>query len=150
VQQVTAMSHKRLIIPAICIFLAATMAFLGCADYAVIYSDKGNRHLAHGQFDEAIAAYTKVIELDPGSVLAYSNRGEAYYSIGEYDKAIADYTKAIEMDPEFWLVYYRRGLAYESKGEYEKAASDYEKVIEAATDPELVETARKSLQGIGE
>jgi tetratricopeptide (TPR) repeat protein len=143
-------SHKRVIIPAICVFLVSTMAVLSCADYAVMYLDKGNRHLAQGQFDEAIAAYTKVIELDPGYALAYSNRGEAYYSIGEYDKAIADYTKAIELDPEFWLAYYRRGLAYESKGEYEKAASDYEKVIEMATDPGLVEDARQALERIGE
>jgi tetratricopeptide (TPR) repeat protein len=145
-----AMRHKRVIIPAICVLLVATMAVLGCADYAVMYLDKGSRHLAQGQFDEAIAAYTKVIELDPGYALAYSNRGEAYYSIGEYDKAIADYTKAIELDPEFWLAYYRRGLAYESKGEYEKAASDYEKVIEMATDPGLVEDARQALERIGE
>ena len=145
-----AMSHKRIIIPAICVFLAATMAVLGCEDYAIMYLDKGNRHLAQGQFDEAIAAYTKVIELDPESVIAYSNRGEAYYSIGEYDEAIADYTRAIEMDPEFWLAYYHRGLAYESKGEYEEAASDYEKVIEIAIDPELVEDARQALERIGE
>ena len=144
------MSHKRVIIPAICVFLVAMMAVLACADYAVIYLDKGNRHLVQGQFDEAIAAYTKVIQLDPESVTAYSNRGEAYYAIGEYDKAIADYTKAIEMDSEFWLAYYHRGLAYESKGEYEKAASDYEKVIETAADSELIETARKLLEGIGE
>jgi tetratricopeptide (TPR) repeat protein len=144
------MSHKRVIIPAICVLLAAMMVVLGCADYALMFLDKGNRHLAQGQFDEAIAAYTKVIELDPESVIAYSNRGEAYYSIGEYDKAMADYTKAIEMDSEFWLAYYHRGLAYESKGEYDKAASDYEKVIEIATDPEVVENARQALERIGE
>ena len=145
-----AMCHKRIIIPAICVLLAAMMVVLGCAEYAIMYLDKGNRHLAQGQFDEAIAAYTRVIELDPESVIVYGNRGEAYYSIGEYDKAIADCTKAIEMAPEFWLAYYHRGLAYESKGEYEKAASDYEKVIEMATDPELVEGAHQALEGIGE
>lgn len=144
------MSHKRIVIAAICVLLAATMAVLGCIDTAILYLDKGNRHLAQGQFDEAIAAYTRVIELDPEYAIAYSNRGEAYYSIGEYDEAIADYTKAIKRDSEFWLAYYRRGLAYESKGEYEKAASDYEKVIEMATGPGLVEKARQALDGIGE
>jgi tetratricopeptide (TPR) repeat protein len=72
------MSHKWIVIAATCVLLAAMMVVLGCKDYAVVYLDKGNRHLAQGQFDEAIAAYTRVIELDPESVTAYSNRGEAY------------------------------------------------------------------------
>jgi tetratricopeptide (TPR) repeat protein len=143
------MSHKRIIIAATCVLLAAMIAVLGCVDTAILYLDKGNRHLARGQFDEAIAAYTRVIELDSGYVLAYSNRGEAYYSIGEYDEAVADYTKAIKLAPEFWLAYYHRGLVYEAKGEYEEAASDYEKVIEMSTDPEIVEGARQALEGIG-
>ena len=144
------MSYKWVIIAATCVLLAVMMVVLGCKDYAVVHLDKGNRHLAQGQFDEAIAAYTRAIELDPESVTAYSNRGEAYYSTGEYEEAIADYTKAIERAPEFWLAYYHRGLAYESKGEYEKAASDYEKVIEMAADPGFVEDARQALERIGE
>ena len=46
------------------------------------------------QWDEAIAKYTKTIELDPKLAVPYGNRAYAYYNKGDYDKAIADCTKA--------------------------------------------------------
>jgi len=50
-----------------------------------------------GYLEEAIADYTKAIELDPEYVWAYNNRGFAKKNLGQYQEAIADFTKAIKI-----------------------------------------------------
>lgn len=49
-----------------------------------------------GKYDEAIAAYTKAIELDDSNADAYEGRADAYVKTGKSEKAVPDYHKAIE------------------------------------------------------
>jgi tetratricopeptide (TPR) repeat protein len=59
-----------------------------------------NRAVAYGlagDIDNAIADYTKVIEISPDNVSAYDNRGRAYASKGDYTHAVEDQTKAQEL-----------------------------------------------------
>ena len=64
---------------------------------------------------EAIADYTKAIEIDPKYVFAYLNRGLAYQDLKMYKEAIADYTEAIELDPNETDAYNHREEAYRLK-----------------------------------
>ena len=65
---------------------------------AEAYFNRGNTYLATGQYDQAIADYTKALELNPQDALAYNNRGLAYFYLkGEYDKAWEDVSKAQEL-----------------------------------------------------
>jgi len=50
-----------------------------------------------GDYDRAIADFSKVIASNPSDAKAYSNRGIAYASKGDYDRAIADFSKAIAL-----------------------------------------------------
>src|SRR5205823_2458362 len=50
--------------------------------------DEGNNEIKQKRYDEAIASYTKVIQLKPNDAKAYSNRGIAYILKDLYDKAI--------------------------------------------------------------
>lgn len=66
------------------------------------YKFRGNAWInSKGEYDKAIADYTKAIEIDPRYAFAYNNRGLAWGKKGEYDKAIADYTKAKEVNPAY-------------------------------------------------
>ncbi len=49
-------------------------------------------------YQEAIADFTKVLELDSGNANAYFNRASTFDSQGEVAQAIADYTRALELD----------------------------------------------------
>jgi tetratricopeptide (TPR) repeat protein len=51
------------------------------------------------QWDQAIAAFNRVLEQHPKSAAALGNRGVCFLSAGDLDRAIADATKAIRLDP---------------------------------------------------
>jgi serine/threonine protein kinase len=79
--------------------------------------------------DEAIAAYSQAIALDPDYAMAYNNRGTAYHNLQQYRQAIADYDRAIELNPGYTTAYNNRGSAYYSLGDYHKAIADFDRVI---------------------
>ena len=98
-------------------------------------------HLQHGieayqrrELDDAIAYYTKAIELNPADISitspAYYNCGLAYYGKGEIERAIVDYTRAIELNPNFDAAYYNRGVVHCEKKAFEHAITDYTRAIE--------------------
>ena len=82
-----------------------------------------------GQFDQAIQAYSEVIEASLDDAAAYNNRGGAYLGKGEYDRAIADYDKTIALNPDYADAYNNRGNAYSAKGDSVRATEDYDKTI---------------------
>jgi tetratricopeptide (TPR) repeat protein len=119
-------------------------------------------------FTEAIADYTKVIEINPNLAEAYCKRGDAYRNQrklsqtlsnflkvktnsndaiqdDQYQAAIADYTKAIEINPSFAAAYHNRGDAYFMIKEYDKAWADVHKAegLGLAIDPEFLNALKK-------
>jgi tetratricopeptide (TPR) repeat protein len=87
-------------------------------------------------YDNAIAEYSRAIELDPNSARAFHDRGYVYdYNKDDYDQAIADYTRAIELDPNYWEAYYNRGNVYtNNKDDYERGIVDYNRAIKLNPD----------------
>ncbi len=85
-----------------------------------------------GRREEALAAYTKAIELDPKKPDAWTNRGFVYNNlpIPQYEKAVADCSKAIELDPNFAACWIERSTAYHGLGQYDNALADSSKGIE--------------------
>jgi tetratricopeptide (TPR) repeat protein len=64
------------------------------------YNNRGTAWKNKGDYDRAIADYSKAIELDPQYALAYYNRGIAWKNKRDYGRAMADYNKLIELDPK--------------------------------------------------
>ena len=102
-----------------------------------IYNKQGMALFKKGEYDQAIANYDKVIEINPKCARAYDNRGTAFLRKGQYNRAIADYNKAIEFNTKKCSgTYNNRGLAFYNKDQYKQAISDYNKAIEI--DPKSV------------
>ena len=73
---------------------------------AIAYNNQGLAKQNLGDYEGAIADYTKALEIDPDFADAYYNRGNAKKKLGDYKGAIADYNKALEIGPDFAAAYY--------------------------------------------
>jgi len=125
--------------------VALVLALCATGAWADPYS-RGNDYLRKGEYDRAIANYTKAIALDPNDAYAYNNRGLAYRKKGEHGRAIADHSKAIALDPNYFFAYYNRGNAHKKKGDKEQAIADFRKALEI--DPSFQE-AKDGLKKLG-
>jgi tetratricopeptide (TPR) repeat protein len=97
---------------------------------ASAYVNRGISYHAKGDYDRAIAAFSRAIEINPRYAGAYNNRGIAHGRTGDRDRAIDDFTKAIEINPGFADTYHNRGMEHSAKGDYDRAIADYTKAIE--------------------
>lgn len=82
--------------------------------------DEGVRHHLGGDFQHAIALYTRSIETCP-TAEAYTFRGWAYNFLGRVDDAIRECKKAIEVDPSFGNPYNDIGAYLIAKGQLDEA-----------------------------
>ena len=95
----------------------------------IAYDNRGFAYFRKGQFDKAIADFTKALELNPKDPYAYNNRAFAYEGSKQYEKAIADWGKAIELVPTEYN-YLNRARLYRNGGQYDEAIADYSKLIQ--------------------
>jgi len=63
----------------------------------IAYYHRGLAWGQKGNYDNAIADFTKTVEIDPVHVFAYHNRGTAWYYKGDYDRTCSDLQKACEL-----------------------------------------------------
>jgi tetratricopeptide (TPR) repeat protein len=96
---------------------------------AKAYNDRGVAYRMNGKQKEAIACFTKAIEIDPAYAQAYNNRGISYGSseIKNYTLALYDFDKAIEIEPQNGEYYFDRAILYFDKKDYDKSWEDLHK-----------------------
>lgn len=90
---------------------------------------KGTDLAEKKDYDGAIEAYSRAIEINPQYELAYLERGNAYYYLKDYPRASADYTKAIAINPQNYTYYYNRGSTRDELEDYTGAIEDYNRAI---------------------
>lgn len=71
---------------------------------------------------DAIAAYTKALEIDPGHAIAYLNRGSSYRKQGNLAAAEADYQRFIRFAPGDYRGPFALGSLYATAGRYDDAS----------------------------
>lgn len=73
------------------------------------YNNKGISLKELKDFNGAIEAFNKAINIDPRFEKAYNNLGRIYFDIRNFSKAIECFDKAIEVNPNYVLAYHNRG-----------------------------------------
>lgn len=82
------------------ILIAEIFAFMVMINSGNSYTanlNLGNKYLLEMDYENAIDAFSKAIEIDGMSADAYIGRGDAYLELGDYSRAWADYEKAEEV-----------------------------------------------------
>ena len=100
---------------------------------ASAWNGKGNAHFNRGEFNEAISAYNKAIQLDPKFGWPYSNLALTYLAQGQYAEAILLYQKSLEFldtDKDKAVSWNGLGNAYRYSNDYANAVAAYQKAAE--------------------
>jgi tetratricopeptide (TPR) repeat protein len=93
------------------------------------YNTRGAAYARTGKFAEAIADFTKAIQLDPNNTAAYTNRALAYRQTKHGDLALADFNHALQSNPNHAPAYLGRANLLRAQGEYSQAMSDLDQAI---------------------
>lgn len=81
---------------------------------------------------EAIAAYHKVLEIDPMHAAAHINLGTLYYNRQDFGRAEIHYRRAIESDPRYALAYFDLGNVLDETGRVKEAVATYKTALQLA------------------
>lgn len=98
--------------------------------------NEGNALMKAEKHHEALANYTKAIQLDGRNAVYYCNRAAAYSKIGNHQQAIKDCHTALSIDPFYSKAYGRLGLAYSSLDRHKEAKESYQKALDMEPDNE--------------
>jgi tetratricopeptide (TPR) repeat protein len=93
------------------------------------YFSLGEAYLRTGQYQDAVGAYRKALEIVPGHVWTQAGLAEAHIALKQYDKAIASAKLALEQGPYDARTNRILGDAYGGMHQYEKAIEYYKESI---------------------
>lgn len=85
----------------------------------------GDSLLKKRDYDGALAAFNKALELDPDNAVILNSRGLTYFNKGDDDRALADYDLALQKRPNYPAPFNNRGLIYLRKGELQRAYDEF-------------------------
>ncbi len=86
------------------------------------------------QFREAIATFTRGLEIEPNNALLLRWRGHRYLSVRDFDRAFADLTRGSGIDPTIYGNWYHLGVVQFVRGEFDNAAASFAKALPIAPD----------------
>ena len=101
---------------------------------AVEHANKAVKLAQAGSYEEAIAEFTKAIQLSPKDPQIYNDRGLVYHRMNRFPEAMEDFSKAIEIAPKNYAGYSGRGGALVAQNQNDAALADLNKALELKPD----------------
>ena len=108
---------------------ALTFRLISEPENAMLYMKRGELYLVSHKFEQAIADYSKALQLDDTLDQAYFGRGMALGRAGQVEHGIKDLTVFIQRNPDSSLAYTKRGVRYLWIGDKQKAEFDLRRAI---------------------
>ena len=90
----------------------------------------GNQSWRYEKYEEAVAAFERVIAINPDYDRAYYAMGLAYWYQQDDNRAVASLLKATQINPKPYFYWRYLGSSYRFLKQYDSAIAAYEKAIE--------------------
>ena len=117
--------------------LRSTGQLSGDPEAAEACNERGIAFARQGEYQAAIAEFTRAIRRNPTSADAFYNRALVSIEIGNVGQGAADLGTVIEIRPGFVEGHVHRGRLYVAMNEHDKAIQEFTKAIEI--DPQCAE-----------
>ena len=84
------------------------------SDYDVVNDlmSKGIEEISLGNYDAALAAFNKVVEVDPHFAEGWNKRATVYYLMQKYEPSIRDIKRTLELEPRHFGALSGLGLIF--------------------------------------
>ena len=96
--------------------------------------DLGVAQSSARQFREAIATFTRGLEIEPNNALLLRWRGHRYLSVREFDRAFADLKRGAAINSTIYGIWYHLGVIQFLRGDFSDAAASFAKAQPIAPD----------------
>lgn len=91
----------------------------------------GDISMDNNRFNEAIDAYTKVLEIDPTNASVLSDRAFCFRHLGKIDEAVEDLGKAVEADPDHAVAHFNLAVILDHDlGNNQEAVEHFERYLQ--------------------
>jgi tetratricopeptide (TPR) repeat protein len=113
--------------------------------------NRGLVYMSFEQYDQALAAFTQVVERLPDFAEGWNKRATVYFLMDRYDESVADIEKTLALEPRHFGALSGLGQIYLAIGNKPAAVKAFEAAL--AIDPnlkgerDLVEQLKKELAG---
>ena len=97
---------------------------------AQAWCNKGHDLKNMKRYEEAIAAYDRVIQLDPKAAHAWCFKGDVLANLKRYEEAIASYDHGIQLDPENKYLWLGKGKTFVNLNRYEEVIAAFDRAIQ--------------------
>jgi predicted O-linked N-acetylglucosamine transferase (SPINDLY family) len=87
-----------------------------------------------GRFEEAIASFARVRELQPGDAMVHRNLGNALRSVARLDEAVASFDAALELAPAMVDAQISRGNCCKELGRLDEALDSFDRALALQAD----------------
>lgn len=138
---------KRIMQVALVIVLVLMTA---CGSGKTFTLEEAQAYLSDGNYEEAIEAYTALIEITPDDASLYMGRAVAYAHTSKYQEAVSDYTTVIDLDKSITDAYAYRGVMYSFLGEEELAKTDLSDAVELTSEADRAAAFDKIYSYLGD
>jgi tetratricopeptide (TPR) repeat protein len=91
--------------------------------------------LSRGQFNSALAASVRAMELDSFNISSNLHLGWCYFYTAQYERAIEQMQKIIEMERDFWPARLMLGCAYLESNKTAEAIEEFQRASEVLDSP---------------
>ena len=115
----------------------ASLAFNPLVGLNGIYQTMGAMTAARQNFDAAIDAYSKRVDIQPNAADAHQELGDTYARISRTDEALAELAVALTIDANRSAAHASLAQIYLRQGQYEAAVSAARRALDL--DPELLQ-----------
>ena len=98
------------------------------------YCNRGVDFYYKKEYELALKAFDKAIEMKPDYAEAWYNKGITLSKLGRYDEALKAFDKAIEIKPNYAEAWYNKGITLGKLNRYDEALKAFDKAIEIKPD----------------
>ena len=95
---------------------------------------QGIAMISEGEFEEAVALFDQVLEMEPVFAEAYTQRGHAKFRLRRVEESLEDLNAALEISPQLVDALVYRARVYCHNGQYADAHADLERALEIDPD----------------